>query len=110
MLPAAPIEGDGQPGERSREPDDAAATCHAVTGPITPLVPNLPVTAAVATPSAATMSRHGEPNALGTAWSTPASRAATMKCTRTASNRELIRRNQPRTVPAGTPTSTPIQR
>ena len=110
MLAPAPTAPSGQPGERSREPDDAAATCHAVTGPITPAVPNRAVTAVIAAPSAATMSRHGVPMAFGTAWSTPASRATTMKCTRTSSNRVPIRRNHPRTVPAGTPNSTPIDR
>ena len=70
-----PATGRGQPGERSRPPNDAAATCHAVTGPITPTGPNRPVTAAVAAPTAASRSRHGEPSAFGTAWSTPASRA-----------------------------------
>ena len=76
MLPAAPTEATGQPGERSREPDDAAATCQAVTGPITPAAPNRAVTAVVAAPNAASTSRHGDPVAFGTAWSTPASRAS----------------------------------
>ena len=82
-----PPQPGGQPGERSRPPLDAAATCHAVTGPITPAVPNRAVTAAVAAPNAASTSRHGDPSAFGTAWSTPASRATTVKCTRTASSR-----------------------
>jgi len=95
VLPAAAVEGSGQPGERSREPDDAAATSHAVTGPITPAVPNLPVTAVVAAPNAASTSRHGVPMAFGTAWSTPASRATTVKCTRAGSSRVPHRRSQP---------------
>jgi hypothetical protein len=74
-LAPAPTEPSGQPGERSRPPLDADATCHAVTEPITPDVPNRAVTAAVAAPTAASTSRHGEPSAFGTAWSTPASRA-----------------------------------
>ena len=110
MLPAAPTEAGGQPGERSREPDDAAATCQAVTGPITPTVPNRAVTAVVAAPNAASTSRHGDPRAFGTALSTPASRATTVKCTRAASSRAPHRRSQPRTVPAGTPSHTAIRR
>ena len=110
MLPAAPTAPSGQPGERSREPDDAAATSHAVTGPITPAVPNLPVTAVVAAPNAASTSRHGVPMAFGTDWSTPANLATTMKCTRAGSSRAPHRRSQPRTVPAGTPSHTAIRR
>jgi hypothetical protein len=103
VLAPALTEPSGQPGERSRPPLDADATCHAVTGPKIPAVPNRAVTAAVAAPTAASTSRHGEPSAFGTAWSTPANRATSTKSTRTAANRERHRRNQPRTVPAGTP-------
>ena len=110
VLAPAPTEPSGQPGERSRPPLDADATCHAVTEPITPDVPNRAVTAAVAAPTAASTSRHGEPSAFGTAWSTPASRATTLKCTRTAANRAAHRRNQPRTVLAGAPSHTAIRR
>ena len=136
VLAPAHTEPNGQPGERSRPPLDADATCHAVTRPITPAVPNRAITAAVAAPTAASTSRHGDPSvacqrdgttvlpwpgwshqrgrrhpsAFGTAWSTPASRATTLKCTRTAANRAAHRRNQPRTVPAGTPSHTAIRR
>ena len=110
MLQPAPGEPVGQPGERSRPPLDADTTCHAVSGPINPAVPNRPVTAEVAAPTAATTSSHGDPNAFGTARSTPARRATSTKCTRTASKREAIRRNQPRTVDSGTPRSNPILR
>jgi len=57
--PAA-IDPAGHPGERSRPPDDAAATCHAVTGPTIPAARTGPaVTAAVAAPTAASTSAHG---------------------------------------------------
>ena len=110
VLAPTPTETPGHPGERSRPPLDADATCHAVTRPTTPAVPNLAITAAAAAPTAASMSRHGDPMAFGTARSTPASCATNTKCTRTASNREPHRRNQPRTVPAGTPSQTAIRR
>jgi len=110
VLDPAPTALAGQPGERSRPPDDAAATCHAVTGPTTPAAPNLAITAAAAAPTATSTSRHGDPMAFGTARSTPASCATNTKCTRTASNREPHRRNQPRTVPVGTPSQTAIRR
>jgi hypothetical protein len=110
VLPAALTKPTGQPGERSREPDDATATCQAVTGPITPAVPNRAVTALVAAPNAASTSRHGDPVAFGTDWSTPANRATTMKCTRAGSSRAPHRRSQPRTVSAGTPSHTAIRR
>jgi len=74
VLAPALTEPSGQPGEGSRLPLDADATCHAVTGPKIPAVPNRAVTAAVAAPNAASTSRHGEPSAFGTAWSTPANR------------------------------------
>ena len=51
--PRHPPNPAANPGERSRPPLDAAATCHAVTGPITPAVPNRAVTAAIAAPTAA---------------------------------------------------------
>src|SRR5664279_5695260 len=85
VLDPAPTALPGQPGERSRPPDDAAATCHAVTRPRTPAVPNLAITAAAAAPNATSTSRHGDPMAFGTARSTPASRATSTKCTRPAS-------------------------
>ena len=110
VLDPAPTAPSGQPGGRSRPPDDAAATCHAVTRPRTPAVPNLAITAAAAAPNATSTSRHGDPKAFGTARSTPASRATSTKCTRTADSREPHRRNQPRTVPAGTPSQTAIRR
>ena len=110
VLAPAPTEPTGHPGERSRPPLDADATCHAVTGPMTPAMPNRPVTAEVAAATAATKSSHGDPSALGTAWSTPASRATSVKCTRTDSSRTAIRRNHPRTVDDGTPSSSPIGR
>ena len=50
------------------------------------------------------------PALCGTARSTPANRATTRKCTRTDSSRDAIRRNQPRTVDSGTPSSSPIRR
>ena len=68
------------------------------------------VTASVAVTIAATRSCHGELRAFGTARSTPARRATSTKCTRTASKREANRRNQPRTVDSGTPSSSPIGR
>ena len=110
VLAPARTEGSGQPGERSREPDDATATCQAVTGPISPAVPNRAVTAVVAAPTAASTSRHGDPLAFGTGWSTPASRATTVKCTRAASSRLPHRRSQPRTVLAGAPSLAAIRR
>jgi hypothetical protein len=81
QLVLAPAAGDnaGQPGERSRPPLDADTTCHPVTGPITPAAPNRALTAAVAAPTAATRSCHGDPHAVGTTRSTPANRAATQE-------------------------------
>ncbi len=110
VLNTAPTETSGQPGDRSRPPLEADAACHAVTGPITPAGPNLAVTAAAAAPTAARTSRHGDPIAFGTARSTPASRATTVKCTRAASSRLPHRRSQPRTVLAGAPSQAAIRR
>src|SRR5664279_201691 len=73
VLAPAPTDPAGQPGERSRPPLDADATCHAVTGPRIPTAPNRAVTAAIVAPNAASTSCHGDPSAFGTAWSTPAS-------------------------------------
>jgi hypothetical protein len=73
VLPVLPAPRGGQPGERSRPAEQAAVTCHTVTGPRTPNTPKRPVTAAVAAPNAAqSTSRHGDPRALGTTWSIPA--------------------------------------
>ena len=68
------------------------------------------MTATNAAPTAATTSPQPLPVASGAAWSTPARRAAPVKCTRTDSNRVLVRRSQPRTVDAGTPTRAAIVR
>jgi hypothetical protein len=110
VLEPADADSAGQPGERSRPPLDADTTCPAVTGPITPTAPNRAVTAAVDAPTAASKSCHGDPNAFGTAWSTPANLAATRKWVLADSSRDAIRRNQPRTVDAGTPSASPIGR
>ncbi len=110
MLAPAPGQAGGQPGASSRPAEHAAATCHPVTGPSTPAAPNRPVTATVTAPSAASRSRYGQPSALGTGRSTPARRATPSRYSRTASSREPITRNQPRTVAAGTPSSAPIGR
>ncbi len=100
----------GHPGASSRAPEHAEATCQAVTGPSTPTPPNRSLSATVAAPRAASRSRHGQPNAVGTGRSTPARAATASRCTRTASNRVAAARNQPRTVDAGTPSSDPIGR
>ena len=67
VLAPAPTALPGQPGKRSRPPDDAAATCHAVTRPTTPAVPNLAITAAAAAPNATSTSCHGDPKDFGAA-------------------------------------------
>jgi hypothetical protein len=67
-------------------------------------------TAVVAAPNAASRSRHGEPSALGTGWSTPARWATCSRCSRIASKRAAATRSQPRTVAAGTPSLAPIGR
>ena len=110
MLPVLPPPRPGQPGDRSRPAEQAAATCHTVTGPSTPNTPKRPVTAVLAAPNAASTSRHGQPRALGTTWSTPARWATASNRVRTSSNRAPITRNQPRTVAAGTPSAGPITR
>src|SRR5262249_58466345 len=104
----APGHTDGQPGARSRPPEHAAATCQPVTAPTTPTTPNRSVTAAFAAPNAANRSRHGDPNAFGTARSTPTRAATCSRYSRVASNRPAITRSHPRTVAAGTPNSAPI--
>jgi hypothetical protein len=73
-------------------------------------MPNRPLTAALAAPNTASTSRHGQPCALGTAWSTPARQATCTNRVRTGTNRAPITRNQPRTLAAGTPNSSPITR
>ena len=110
LLPVLPAPRGGQPGDRSRPVEQTAATCHTVTTPSTPSTPKRPVTAAVAAPNAASTSRHGQPRALGTAWSTPARCATYSNRVRTVSNRAPITRSQPRAVAAGTPSVGPITR
>jgi hypothetical protein len=100
----------GQPGERRRPPDDATASCHAVTGPMIPVAPNRAVTAVVANLTAVSRSLHPEPAAFGTCTSTPADKATCRKCSRTCSSRPALRRNPPRTVDSGTPSSKLIRR
>lgn len=110
VLAPAPGPATGHPGARSRPPEQAAATCQAVTGPSTPTGPNRPVTATLAASNAASRSRHGQPNALGTGRSTPALAATCNRSNRTASNLVPITRSQPRTVAAGTSRSAPMTR
>jgi len=109
LHPAAGPAG-GHPGASSRPPEQPAATCQAVTEPTTPTAPNRPVTAAVAAPNAASRSRHGQPSAVGTGWSTPARMATCSRYSRVLSKRAAATRSQPRTVSAGTPSFSPIRR
>ena len=73
--------------------------------PTGPVDPNRVRSAVVAAPNAATMSAHAEPAPIGAGWSTPAADTTARNTNLTASSRPDMRRNQPRTVPAGSPTS-----
>lgn len=70
--------------------------------PTAPVVPNRVRNAAAAAPSAANMSRHGPPPPVGADMPGNTAIAAAVNTFRAASNRDDMRRSQPRTVPAGT--------
>ena len=110
MLRPGPTVSGGHPGDNNRPPLAAAATSHPVTAPTRPDPANRCRVAVNNTPIAATASAIPGPAGPGTATSTPVEMANPVKNTRTASARAANRRNQPRTVPAGTPNSTPIRR
>jgi hypothetical protein len=106
----AAIANPGQPGASSRPLLAAAATRAGVTAPSNPAAPNRNLIAAVAVATAASASRHAQPKVSGILTSTPAVTATVRNNARIASSRCAARRNQPRTVAAGTPRLTPIRR
>ena len=110
MLPTGPAVAGGHPGDSNRPPLAADATSHPVTAPSRPDPANRCRAAVSNTPTAATASAMPGPAGPGGATSTPARMANPVKNTRTASARAANRRNQPRTVPAGTPNSAAIRR
>ena len=110
MLRADPRTTGGHPGDNNRPPLAADATSHPVTAPTRPDPANRCRAAVSNTPTAATASAMPGPAGPGGATSTPARMANPVKNTRTASARAANRRNQPRTVPAGTPNSAAIRR
>lgn len=100
----------GHPGDNNRPPLAAEATSHPVTAPTRPDPANRCRVAVNNTPTAATASATTDPAGPGKTTSTPVATANPVKHTRTASARAANRRNQPRTVPAGTPNNTPTRR
>ena len=103
MLAAGPATAGGHPGDNNRPPLAADATSHPVTAPTRPDPANRCRVAANNAPTAATASATTDPAGPGTTTSTPVATANPIKHTRTASARPANRRNQPRTVPGGTP-------
>jgi len=103
VLRAGPAVAGGHPRDNNRPPLAAEATSHPVTAPTRPDPANRCHTAVSNTPIAATASAMPDPAGPGGATSTPARMANPVKNTRTASALPANRRNQPRTVPAGTP-------
>ena len=93
----------GHPGDNNRPPLAAEATSHPVTAPTRPDPANRCRVAANSTPTAATASAIPDPAGPGKTTSTPVATANPVNNTRTASARPAKRRNQPRTVPGGTP-------
>ena len=106
MLPTGPAVTGGHPGDNNRPPLAAEATSHPVTAPTRPDPANRCRAAVNSTPTAATASAIPGPAEPGNATSTPVAIANPVKNTRTGSARAANRRNQPRTVPGGTPTLT----
>ena len=96
----------GQPGANSRPAVTAAATCQTGTSPRENRAP----AAAAAAPIAAIASAHPDPAGPGNTGSGANARHHRVNTTRTASTRPANRRNQPRTVPGGRPSSTAIRR
>ena len=103
MLRADPRTAGGHPGDNNRPPLAADATSHPVTAPTRPDPANRCRVAVSNAPTAATASAIPGPAGPGGATSTPVAIASPVKNTRTASARAANRRNQPRTVPGGTP-------
>lgn len=110
MLRAGPAVAGGHPGDNNRPPLAAAATSHPVTVPSRPAPANRCRAAVSNSPIAATASVIPGPAGPGGDTSTPARMANPVKNTRTSSARAVNRRNQSRTVPAGTPNLTAIRR
>ena len=103
MLATGPAPAGGHPGDSNRPPLAADATSHSVTAPTRPNAANRCRVAVTNAPTAATASATTDPAGPGTTTSTPVATANPVKHTRTASARPANRRNQPRTVPGGTP-------
>ena len=110
MLPAGPAVSGGHPGDNNRPPLAADATSHPVTAPSRPDPANRCRAAVSNTPIAATASAIPDPAGPGGATPSPVAMANPVKNTRTGSARAVNRRNQPRTVPAGTPNLTAASR
>lgn len=98
--------GRGQPGARSRPAETATATCQTGTAPMQ----NRASIAAAAASIAASASAHADPAGPGNTGSGASARHQRVNTTRTASTRPAKRRNQPRTVSAGRPSSAAIRR
>ena len=110
MLQAGPTVTGGHPGDNNRPALAAEATSHPVTAPTRPDPVNRCRAAVSNTPTAATASAIPGPAGPGNATSTPVAIANPVKNTRTAAALAANRRNQPRTVPAGTPNNTATRR
>lgn len=114
VLDAASGVSPGQPGDSNRPPLAAEATCQP-TGTVSNTTPattaaNRCRTAATNIPTAANASPTGDPVGPGGVTSIPVATPARMKNTPTACARAPNRRNQPRTVEPGTPTSAATRR
>lgn len=96
----------GQPGASSRPFEIAVAVAQTGTSP----APNRALSAHAAALTAAIASAHTDPAGPGNTGSGASARHHPVNTTRTASTRPVNRRNQPRTVSAGRPSSAAIRR
>lgn len=100
------IVSSGQPGASSRPFEITVATAQTGTSPARNRAPSAPAAAV----TAAIASAHADPAGPGSTGSAASARHQPVNTTRTASIRSVNRRNQPRTVSAGRPSSAAIHR
>ena len=100
------IVSSGQPGASNRPFEITVATAQTGTSPARNRAPSAPAAAV----TAAIASAHADPAGPGSTGSAASARHQPVNTTRTASIRSVNRRNQPRTVSAGRPSSAPIHR
>lgn len=114
MLDVPPGVSPGQPGDSNRPPLAAEATCQPTGTPSNTTPATVPAnrcrTAATNIPTAASASPNDDPAGPGSLTSIPVATPARMKNTPTSCARAANRRNQPRTVAPGTPTSAATRR